>query len=93
MVRLQLLGALGLTGEDGRDVRGLLAQPKRFALLCHVDQVMRDALAGGGRRFGRAQFQAAIDLHGIDRNDLAAAPLGQAERDFGFTNGGWAGQQ
>src|SRR5713226_824872 len=36
MVRLQLLGALGLTGEDGRDVRGLLAQPKRFALLCYL---------------------------------------------------------
>jgi len=31
-----LLGALGLTGEDGRDVRGLLAQPKRFALLCYL---------------------------------------------------------
>ncbi len=54
---------------------------------------MRDALAGGGRRFGRAQVQAAIDLHGIDGNDLAAEPLGQAERDFGFTNGGRAGQQ
>src|SRR5690349_21642507 len=36
MVRLQLLGALGLTGDDGRDVRGLLAQPKRFALLCYL---------------------------------------------------------
>ncbi len=54
---------------------------------------MRDALADGGRRFGGAQVQAAIDLHGIDGDDFATEPLGQAEGDFRFANGGRAGQQ
>ena len=36
MVRLQLLGALGLTGDDGREIRPVLAQPKRFALLAYL---------------------------------------------------------
>ena len=36
MLRLQLLGSLGLTGHDGADVRPLLAQPKRLALLCYL---------------------------------------------------------
>jgi DNA-binding SARP family transcriptional activator/TolB-like protein len=36
MVRLQLLGALGLTGDDGHEIRPVLAQPKRFALLSYL---------------------------------------------------------
>jgi DNA-binding SARP family transcriptional activator len=36
MVRLQLLGALGLTGGDGHEIRPVLAQPKRFALLVYL---------------------------------------------------------
>lgn len=36
MVRLQLLGALGLTGGDGHEIRPVLAQPKRFALLAYL---------------------------------------------------------
>jgi len=36
MVRLQLLGSLGLTGDDGREIRPVLAQPKRFALLAYL---------------------------------------------------------
>lgn len=36
MLRLQLLGALGLTGPDGADVRPLLAQPKRLALFIYL---------------------------------------------------------
>jgi len=36
MVRLQLLGALGLTGDDGHEIRPVLAQPKRFALLAYL---------------------------------------------------------
>lgn len=36
MVRLQLLGSLGLTSEDGQEIRPVLAQPKRFALLAYL---------------------------------------------------------
>src|SRR5882672_8872931 len=36
MIRLQLLGALGLTGGDGHEIRPVLAQPKRFALLAYL---------------------------------------------------------
>jgi len=50
MVRLQVLGSLGLTGDDGREIRPLLAQPKRLALLLYLllaearGFVRRDAL-------------------------------------------------
>jgi DNA-binding SARP family transcriptional activator len=33
MIRLRTLGAIGLTGEDDTELRAILAQPKRFALL------------------------------------------------------------
>src|ERR1041384_1351420 len=36
MIRLQLLGALGLTGDDGHEVRPLLAQPKRLAVFLYL---------------------------------------------------------
>lgn len=36
VVRLDLLGSLGLTGEDGRDVSAVLAQPKRLTLLAYL---------------------------------------------------------
>ena len=36
MVRLQLLGALGLTADDGHEIRPVLSQPKRFALLAYL---------------------------------------------------------
>src|SRR5262245_21977890 len=50
MVHLQLLGALGLTGDDGHEIRPLLAQPKRLALFLYLALaeprgfVRRDAL-------------------------------------------------
>lgn len=36
MLRLRLLGPLDLEHDDGRTVRSVLAQPKRFALLTHL---------------------------------------------------------
>src|SRR5262245_18203163 len=36
MVRLQLLGSLGLSGDDGKEIRPVLSQPKRFALLAYL---------------------------------------------------------
>jgi len=36
MIELRLLGRLSLTGADGRDVRALLGQPRRLALLAYL---------------------------------------------------------
>jgi serine/threonine-protein kinase len=36
MIELRLLGRLSLTGADGREVRTLLGQPRRFALLAYL---------------------------------------------------------
>lgn len=52
MLRLCLLGPLALEHDDGRTVRSVLAQPKRFALLAHLAAVhppasrRRDTLLG-----------------------------------------------
>src|SRR5438132_3471730 len=36
MIELRMLGRLSLTGSDGREVRGLLGQPRRLALLAYL---------------------------------------------------------
>jgi len=36
MIELRMLGRLSLIGADGRDVRGLLGQPRRLALLAYL---------------------------------------------------------
>ena len=36
MIELRMLGRLSLTGDDGREVRGLLGQPRRLALLAYL---------------------------------------------------------
>src|SRR6266700_277415 len=36
MIELRMLGRLSLTGADGRDVQGLLRQPRRLALLAYL---------------------------------------------------------
>jgi len=36
MIHLRTLGALDLRGSDGRELRSVLAQPKRVALLCYL---------------------------------------------------------
>jgi serine/threonine-protein kinase len=36
LIELRLLGAVGLSGEDGREVREVVAQPKRLALLAYL---------------------------------------------------------
>src|SRR2546425_7010287 len=36
MIRLRTLGALGLSGPDGTELRAVLTQPKRLALLCYL---------------------------------------------------------
>jgi DNA-binding SARP family transcriptional activator len=36
MIRLRTLGALDLRDADGQELRGVLAQPKRAALLAYL---------------------------------------------------------
>src|SRR5213596_3697281 len=36
MIELRMLGRLSLTGADGLEVRGLLGQPRRLALLAYL---------------------------------------------------------
>src|SRR5713101_7599654 len=36
MIELRMLGRLSLTSADGRDVRALLGQPRRLALLAYL---------------------------------------------------------
>ncbi len=61
MIRLQLLGPLSLTGPDGPDVKAVLAQPKRLALLAYLacqaprGLARRDVLA--------AMFWPELDQH------------------------------
>ena len=52
--------------------------------------MMRHAGAFGGGRFGGADVQAAIDLHGIDGNDFAADLFRQSQGDGRFPDGGRA---
>ena len=54
---------------------------------------MRHAGAVGGRWFGRADVESAINLHGIDGDDFAAEFFGEPQRDFGFADGGRAGDK
>jgi hypothetical protein len=36
MIRLQTLGQIDLSAADGHELRGILAQPKRLALLVYL---------------------------------------------------------
>src|SRR6266404_5384420 len=55
--------------------------------------MMGDASALAGGRFGGADVQPVIDLHGIHRNDLAGELFGQEKGDFRFADGSGAGQK
>ena len=48
----------------------------------HINKMMRHAPAFGRRRLCGPDVQAAIDLHGIDRNDLPVEPLREQQSDF-----------
>jgi len=61
-----------------------------FRQVADVNEVMRHAGALGGRRFGRADVESAINLHGIHRDDFAAEFFREAQGDFRFTDGGWS---
>jgi len=55
-----------------------------------VEQVMRDALAGGRGLLGGADVHALVELHGVGVHHLAAEGAGQAGAEPGLAGGGRA---
>ena len=56
-----------------------------------VDHVVRHALHLFRRGLGRADVHAAVDLHRVGRDDLAAEPLRERHAERGLARGGRAG--
>ena len=56
-----------------------------------VDHVVRHALHFLRRGLGRADVHAAVDLHRVGRDDLAAEPLREHDAQRGLARGGRAG--
>ena len=52
-----------------------------------VDHVVLDLLAAVGRGLGRADVHAAVDLHGVDADDLAFEAPGQLKRQCALARG------
>lgn len=72
MIQLRILGGLDLTGPDGREMRSILAQPKRLALLVYL------ALANA-RGFTRRDGASALFWPEMDAEHARGA-LRQAVR-------------
>src|SRR5437763_10150127 len=66
MIELRMLGRLSLTDSDGREVRGLLAQPRRLALLAYL-------AASTPRRFHRRDSLLALFWPELDQEHARAA--------------------
>ena len=54
----------------------------------HVEQVVGDAAALGGGELRRTDVHAAVDLHRVGVDDLAAEALGEVEGEVGLAGGG-----
>ena len=78
----------GVMGPAGK-LRGI----ERLGHIDHINQVMANALAFDWSRLGSADVQAAIDLHGIDRNDFAGDLFRDPQGDFALAGGGGACQE
>src|SRR6184192_3667285 len=66
MIELRMLGRLSLTDSDGREVRGLLAQPRRLALLAYL-------AAASPPRFHRRDTLLALFWPELDQEHARAA--------------------
>ena len=55
--------------------------------LADVEHVVRDKGALFGRGLGGADVHAAVDLHGVGRDDLAAVTLRQGDAEAGLARG------
>ena len=68
-------------------------QAEGIARLDHVDEMMRYRPPGLCGRLGRTDVHAAIDLHGIDGDDLAARPAGDFQPDAALATTGTPDEQ
>src|SRR5881396_2001305 len=66
MIELRMLGRLSLTGADGREVRGLLGQPRRLALLAY-------RAAASAQGFHRRDTLLALFWPELDQEHARAA--------------------
>src|SRR5256712_2777807 len=66
MIHFRMLGGLSLTAADGREVRSLLAQPRRLALLAYL-------AAGTTRDFQRRDSLVALFWPELDQKHARAA--------------------
>jgi len=66
MIQFRMLGGLSLTAADGREVRSLLAQPRRLALLAYL-------AAGTTRDFQRRDSLVALFWPELDQKHARAA--------------------
>ena len=57
----------------------------------HVKQMVGYAAAGGGRRFGRADIEAAVQLEGVAIDDFTVEDFGDAQRQVALSRRGRAG--
>src|SRR2546427_8673502 len=78
MIELRMLGRLSLTGADGREVRGLLGQPRRLALLAYL-------AAASPQGFHRRDTLLALFWPELDQEHARAA-LRQALRSEEHTS-------
>ena len=60
----------------------------RFGGIAQVEAVVRDQGAVGRRRFGGADFEAAVELAGVGADDFGVEPLREFERPGGLAGGG-----
>jgi hypothetical protein len=65
----------------------------RFARIDDVDQVVRDTRARRRVRLCRADVHPAVDLRGVDADDLHVEPFSERERERAFARRGRAHQQ
>ena len=60
----------------------------RFGGVAQVEAVVGDQRALGRRRFGGADFEAAVELAGVGADDFGVEPLREFERPVGLAGGG-----
>ncbi len=86
----------GAAGGDGGDrfvgQRGVAHRVDRLVRVDHVDEVVGYAPQLLGRRLGGADVEAAVDLHAVGADDLAAEGLREGDRQPGLSDGGRTGQ-
>src|SRR3954465_13875670 len=61
-----------------------------FRQISDVNQMVRNLAALFSRRFGSADVHAAINLHGINGNNLAPQPFAKFNCHRRFAHSGWA---